>query len=296
MFNRDAASLIAAVEADLQAAGAVFESTESDTGKAMAYALKSGGKRIRPLLLLLFARSYGGDPAVMKRAVSVASALEFIHTFSLVHDDLPFMDDDMYRRGKPCTHKVFGEAAGMLAGDALSLYAFTHIARAFEAEPGASGDVGSRSACGLRLIRELSAAAGLFGMCGGQDLDLRFMRIMDGRPDINDLLDMYAMKTGELIRFACRAGCIVAQADEDEIENAGNYAMDLGLAFQLTDDILDAGEDKSVGKVTYVTICGEQAAKDKAAELTRSALACLERVPNNRGLITLTDQLLNRTK
>jgi geranylgeranyl diphosphate synthase type II len=289
VVNHDAANLIAAVEADLQAASAAFESTQSDTGKAMAYALKSGGKRIRPLLLLLFARAYGGEPAVMKQAVSVASALEFIHTFSLVHDDLPCMDDDMYRRGKPCAHKVFGEAAGLLAGDALSLYAFTHIARAFEAEPGGA-------ARGLRLIRELSLSAGLFGMCGGQDSDLRFMNSDHSVTDPNDLLAMYTMKTGELIRFACRAGCIVAQAGEAEIDNAGNYAEDLGLAFQLTDDILDADEDKSVGKVTYVTLCGEQAAREKAAQLTRNALARLEKVPNNRSLIGLTDKLLSRTK
>lgn len=275
--------LLPALEAEIADISRRFIGTRLRTGEAMRYALSSGGKRLRPVLLMEFCRAYGGD---VELAVPVAVALECIHTFSLVHDDLPCMDDDDYRRGRSSTHAAFGEAPALLAGDALSIFAFGHIAEHFLHSE-------KHAHTGLRLIAELSRASGLFGMCGGQDLDLSFE---EERPDSDDLQIMYQMKTGALIRFACRAGVIIADAGEDAIENASEYARDLGLAFQLMDDISDIREDASVGKASYVSLRGEDVARRKAAELTERALSYLINVPENMFLNQLTLAMLGQKK
>lgn len=255
--------------------------------QAMWYSLSAGGKRIRPALTLEFCRVCGGDE---DKALPAACALEMIHTFSLIHDDLPCMDDDDMRRGKPSCHKVYGEAAALLAGDALLNMAYEIVC-------------GGNNAAEVKiaLISELSAAAGVNGMIGGQVIDTLY----GGRITEELLLGMYSMKTGALLKAACRMGCIAAGAGEDRLVCAEAYAERLGLAFQIKDDILDiygderllgkpVGSDEKSGKLTYAALSGEEKARQTAERLTDEAAAELEAFGDNEFLRELTAYLLNR--
>ncbi|HVV61733.1 MAG TPA: farnesyl diphosphate synthase [Pseudolabrys sp.] len=244
--------------------------------EAMRYATLSGGKRLRPFLLVETAALFG---VARERALMAGAALECVHGYSLVHDDLPAMDDDALRRGQPTVHKAFDEATAILAGDALLTFAFDLISRA-ETHPDASVRVA--------LVSELARAAGLGGMAGGQMLDLA----AEGRfgekraPGEDEILKLQAMKTGALLRFACRAGAILGGADAASRDAADRYGVALGQAFQIADDLLDVegdaavmgkrtGKDAAAGKATLVHILGRDGARGKLDKLVADADAAL---------------------
>lgn len=260
--------------------------------EAARYSLSAGGKRIRPALVMEFCRVCGEDP---ETALPVACAIEMMHTFSLIHDDIPCMDNDDTRRGKPACHKAYGEAAAVLAGDALAMLPFQIIA-----EAGLKKTLSQDAA--LKIIKLLGELSGVWGMIGGQTVDLENE---NKRPDVSVILEMYRMKTGALLEFCCRAGCIAAGAGADKQLGAGSYGQRLGLAFQIVDDILDitadekllgkpVGSDSRGGKYTYVSAVGLEKARDYAEELTRKAKEALLAFPDNGFLSELTDMLLRR--
>lgn len=258
--------------------------------EAMAYSLSNGGKRIRPMLALEFCRLCGGKP---EKAVPFALALEMIHTYSLIHDDLPCMDDDDMRRGKPSSHKVFGEADALLAGDSLLTFAFETVLSA----PDMSAE--QKSAAGLALAK----AAGCSGMIAGQVMDLA----NEGRSaSLDEIAKTDRLKTGELIMAAASMGCIAANADDEKMSAAREYCADIGLAFQIVDDILDVtgstellgkpvGSDGENEKSTYVSLLGLEKSKELANELTEKAKAALSVFGDEREfLILLADRLADR--
>ncbi len=271
-----------------------FEGRESsglsEMLKAMAYSLSNGGKRIRPMLTLEFCRICGGD---YKKAIPFALAAEMIHTYSLIHDDLPCMDDDDMRRGKPSSHKVFGEANALLAGDALLTLAFE---TALSAE-GVSAE--TKVKAGL----ELAKAAGCSGMIAGQVMDLA----NEGKSaPLDDIKKTDKLKTGEMIRVSCVMGCIAAGADEGKIKAAEIYSNNIGLAFQIVDDILDVtsdsetlgkpiGSDSENEKSTYVSLLGLEKSAEYAEELTKDAKKALD-IFGDEGefLAVLADMLAGR--
>ncbi|MDR2055143.1 MAG: polyprenyl synthetase family protein [Desulfovibrio sp.] len=238
--------------------------------QAMLYSLQAGGKRLRPVLCLTCASLCGGSA---ETALPFACAIEMIHTYSLVHDDLPAMDNDDLRRGKPSNHKVFGEATAILAGDALLTDAFAVMCRT-----GVQAD---------RLIRAVSTvalAAGSSGMAGGQQWDMLYT----GRPAValEELQRMHAMKTGALMRASCVCGALLAGADEEKVKTMGVFGAALGMAFQITDDILDltadtaslgkpAGSDAGKGKNTYPSLVGMEKSRELACEQIAAAQAAL---------------------
>ena len=256
--------------------------------EAMEYSLSAGGKRIRPVLTAEFCRVCGGT---VEAAFPAACALEMIHTFSLIHDDLPCMDDDDMRRGKPSCHAAFGEAQALLAGDALLNFAYEVI----------SGGEDVSAETKIALISELSKATGVNGMIGGQVIDTTF----EGKLTEAELLNMYSMKTGALLRCACKMGCIAAGAGKEKTAAAELYAEKLGLAFQIIDDILDVtgdekllgkpiGSDSDNGKTTYVTLNGVENSRKAAETLTKEALDALEAFEDAQFLKELTLFLLKR--
>jgi len=243
---------------------------------AMRHGALDGGKRLRPFLVVETATLFG---AARSGALMAGAALECVHCYSLVHDDLPAMDNDDLRRGRPTVHKAFDDATAILAGDALLTLAFDIIAR-----PEVHSDAGVRVA----LATELARAAGLGGMAGGQMLDLaaegRFERKRDLGKD--EVATLQAMKTGALIRFACRAGAIVGQADADAHARMNRYGTAIGQAFQIADDLLDvegdtktlgkaAGKDAAAGKATLVATLGVEGARTRLKELVAEADATL---------------------
>ena len=239
---------------------------------AMRHAVLGGGKRLRPFLVREAACLFGGDDA---QALHVGAALECLHCYSLVHDDLPAMDDDDLRRGRPTVHKAFDEATAILAGDALLTLAFELLADA-----AALPDAALRA----RLVGELARAAGEAGMVGGQMLDLE----AEARSDhtLEEVLTIQRLKTGALFRFALRAGALLGKATEDDLARMDWLADAIGLAFQITDDILDVeataeelgktpGKDAAAGKATFVDLLGLAGARRRAQELLQEALAAL---------------------
>ena len=247
--------------------------------EAMRYASLGGGKRVRPFLVVACADLFDAPRA---RALMAGAALECVHCYSLVHDDLPAMDDDDLRRGRPTAHKAFDEATAILAGDGLLTFAFDILARS-ETHP----DAATR----IELVLALARASGCGGMVGGQLLDLAAEgRFADGEPQRQsetEILTMQAMKTGALLRFACAAGAILGGADASQRAALDRYGALVGQAFQIADDLLDvegdaatlgkaAGKDAEAGKATLVGILGIDVAKKRLAGLVdeaRSALA-----------------------
>ncbi|MBQ9442120.1 MAG: polyprenyl synthetase family protein [Selenomonadaceae bacterium] len=239
--------------------------------EAMEYSLMSGGKRLRPVLLMAAADSVGGDG---EKFLSVASAIEMIHTYSLIHDDLPAMDNDDFRRGKLTNHKVFGEATAILAGDALLTLAFEVMTRQKNVEPKIL----------LEVVKEMSIAAGVSGMVGGQMIDLE----SEGKKiNLDTLKKMHLGKTGALFKAAIKSGAILAGADEKKLSALTNYAENFGLAFQITDDILDViGDEKNLGKPvgsdeknhksTYVTLTSLDEAEKLAEKSVDDAVDSLK--------------------
>ncbi len=265
---------------------------QSSVIKAARYSLSAGGKRIRPALVMEFCRVCGGEA---EDALPVACAIEMMHTFSLIHDDLPCMDDDDMRRGKPSCHKAFGEGTALLAGDALAMLPYQIIA-----EAALKKRINADAA--LKIISLLGERSGIFGMIGGQVIDTE----NEGKElQTNILLEMYRMKTGALLDFCCRAGCIVAGAGADKQLAAAEYAKKLGLAFQIKDDILDVtadekllgkpvGSDADSGKHTYVAAVGLDAARKEAERLTNEAIKALDAFEDTEFLVELTEFLLER--
>jgi len=260
--------------------------------EAMRYSLLAGGKRLRPILALTAADAAApGDPEASVLAMPAACAIEMIHTYSLIHDDLPAMDNDSMRRGKPTLHVVHGEGLAILAGDGLLAEAFVLLAR----DPDDEGrpEVAARK---LAAIRRIADAAGAAGMVGGQAIDLQAVGRSQG-PDMLDatgLKDMHARKTGALIRAAAVVGAIMAGAPPARIDAVDRYATWLGLAFQIVDDVLDvvgedqalgktAGKDAAAGKPTYPSLFGLQASKRMAREAADEAVAALGAAELDRG-------------
>lgn len=234
---------------------------------AMRHGVLNGGKRLRPFLVIESAALFdaGGEAALR-----VAAALECVHCYSLIHDDLPAMDDDDMRRGKPTVHRAFDEATAILAGDSLLTLAFDIVA---------GGETGLPDRTRLALVSGLARAAGPGGMAGGQALDLAAER---DRPDENGVLTLQAMKTGALIRFACEAGAMIGDANEADRERLSAYGSAVGLAFQLADDLLDltasaeamgkaTGKDVGAGKATLAALHGEAWAREQLAGLIAQA-------------------------
>ena len=257
--------------------------------KASRYSLKLGGKRIRPIIMMEFCRLFSGE---YKNALDFAIALEMIHTYSLIHDDLPCMDNDDFRRGKPSCHKAFSEDMALLAGDALLTEAFSVAANA---------DVDDNVK--VKAVLTLSQMAGFSGMLGGQVIDLSFVK---NTPDLEALCDMYARKTGCLLRAAAIIGATVGGANEVEVNNADLFAQKVGLAFQIIDDILDVvadpellgkpvGSDDKNQKTTFVSLLGLEGAKKEAKKLTDEALLILDGFNGNtENMKANTKYLLDR--
>lgn len=260
--------------------------------EAMNYSLKAGGKRIRPVMVLEFCQMSGGD---INKAMPLALATEIIHTYSLIHDDLPCMDDDDLRRGKPTNHKVFGEAMAVLAGDALLNFAFESVLESGE-------NAGLKETQIVKALKELSTFSGSRGMIGGQVIDLLNE---NKESDLETLNKMHNLKTGALFKASAVLGCIAANASDDKISDAKKYAQNIGLAFQITDDILDimgdankmgknAKSDISNNKSTFVSILGLQKANEFALKYTIDAKDALNNFPNNEFMLWLSDMLIKR--
>lgn len=271
--------------------------------EAMNYSMLVGGKRIRPMLMLETFRLFKGkDVGVLHPFLT---AIEMIHTYSLVHDDLPAMDNDEYRRGRKTTHVVYGEAMAILAGDGLLTYAFDTAIRAYDKVNKDTDDELSVYRRIIRAIKILSAKAGIHGMIGGQVIDMESVGISVTK----DRLDlMYELKTSALIEAAMMIGAVLAGADDIEIDIIENIARDIGLAFQIRDDILDViSSDKVLGKPvhsddknnksTYVALLNIEDAKSEVAHVTDRAKKAYESLPyENEYLEELIIRLMNREK
>ena len=267
---------------------------QSDTTlrEAMAYSMEADGKRLRPYLLLEFCRICGGD---VKSALPFAAALEMIHTYSLIHDDLPCMDNDDYRRGKLTNHKVYGEAMATLAGDGL-------LTQAFATALSAPLPPDIVVACTAQLAK----AAGILGMAGGQSIDVESEKVHKVLP-LDEMREMYKMKTGALIRAACVIGAMAAKAGEAEIQGAENYGSEIGIAFQIIDDILDVtgdfsalgkpiGSDARNEKSTFVTVMSIEDAKKEAALHTAEAVFIAWSFKQGKNLSALASAMLGRDR
>lgn len=244
--------------------------------EAMNYSIRSGGKRLRPMLMLETYRMFGAEGAVIEPFMA---AIEMIHTYSLIHDDLPAMDNDEYRRGRKTTHVVYGEAMGILAGDALLNFAFETAASAFSMQTDLQ-----RAAKAMQILARKS---GIYGMLGGQAVDVK----NEGNRNMDaDMLDfIYRLKTGALMEAAMMTGGVLAGADDAQVSVLEQAAAKTGAAFQIQDDILDVagtfeelgkpiGSDEKNEKITYVTLYGMQGAVKQVQKLTEEAAACMEQL------------------
>jgi farnesyl diphosphate synthase len=256
--------------------------------EAMRYAALAGGKRIRPLFVVEAARLFGVAP---EQAMVTAAAVECVHAYSLVHDDLPAMDNDAVRRGRPTTHKAFDQATAILAGDALLTFAFDLLAR-----PQTHADPAVR----IALVAELARSAGLGGMAGGQLLDLaaegRFGKVPAGAITEDAVILLEAMKTGALIRAACGMGAILGKASQEQRNALDFYGYALGQAFQIADDLLDlegdaktvgkkTRKDAAAGKATFIGVLGVEGARARLATLVSTAEAALSEFGENAAML-----------
>lgn len=270
------------------------EGAQKTVIEAMNYSVRAGGKRLRPMLMWETYRMFGGRSEVIEPFMA---AIEMIHTYSLVHDDLPAMDNDEYRRGKKTTHAQYGEAMGILAGDGLLNFAFETAAKSFELEPG-NVRVG-------KALSVLAAKAGIHGMLGGQCVDIE----SEGKPVTEETLKfIYHLKTGALLQSSMMIGAILAGATQSEQEKVEQAAGELGLAFQIQDDILDVtstteklgkpvGSDEKNHKTTWVTLFGIEQARQEVECLSKHSAALMdELVVKNEFLTRLMLYLIHRKK
>lgn len=263
--------------------------------EAMEYSVMAGGKRLRPMLMKETYELFGGTEDVIEPFMA---ALEMIHTYSLVHDDLPAMDDDDYRRGRKTTHVVYGEAMGILTGDALLNFAFETAAKAFSMFPGKSLEIG-------KAIQILGKKAGIYGMIGGQVVDVASA----GQSISKEVLDfIYELKTSALIESAMMIGATLAGASATDVEKVENIAKNVGIAFQIQDDILDVTStsevlgkpvlsDEKNEKTTYVTLVGIDKAKEYVEEISNEAIELLNGFEKRNEFLTeLLKELIHREK
>ncbi|WNR42548.1 polyprenyl synthetase family protein [Paenibacillus roseipurpureus] len=266
----------------------------SSLRESMDYSLMAGGKRLRPIMVLAAAEALGGS---LEAAMPIAIAIELVHTYSLVHDDLPAMDNDDYRRGKLTNHKVYGEAMAILAGDALLTHAFYSITQAHKKH-------GAQADRVLAITEELAVLAGARGMVGGQAAD---MLGEQGLTKLEELTYIHTHKTSDLIVFSLRAGGHIAGATDEQLEALSKFGHALGLAFQIQDDILDIiGDEKKLGKpvksdekqmkVTFPYFIGMEASEQRVHELTQQAKDALNHstIANPDRLLQIADYLMKR--
>ena len=260
--------------------------------EAMRYSLLSGGKRLRPILMLFSCEACGGHA---EDAVPFACALEMVHTYSLIHDDLPAMDNDELRRGMPTNHVKFGEAMAILAGDAL-------LNRAFEIASSKSSIPADRTVAAIRILSE---ASGAYGMIGGQVIDIESE---NKAITAEELKHLHALKTGAIIRAAGKMGAVIAGAEQEKMDALDAFCLNLGIAFQIQDDILDVtgteetlgkpiGSDAENGKTTYITLYGKERAGELSEEYTKRAVDALSVFGEEKKyLVALAEHLTNRRK
>ena len=270
------------IEKELEIALHSNSNVDSGVEQAMRYSTLGGGKRIRGILALEFCRVFGSD---VKKGLAIAAAIEMVQAFSLIHDDLPCMDDDDFRRGKPSCHKQFNEATALLAGDALLANAFNTVSStAFLPKPHGIKPVNTVS-----IMSTLSNAT--MEMIRGQQADMEF----ESRDSItqDEILSMYSRKTCALISAACVCGAICADASEKGLHKARSYGFALGMAFQLTDDLLDLQTEKD-SKKTIATLIGEKDTAKLIKEYTDTAVKIAQNLPNGEFLETLAKELIDR--
>ena len=265
--------------------------------EAMNYSILAGGKRLRPMLMEETYRMFGGKDEIIKPFMA---AIEMIHTYSLVHDDLPAMDNDEYRRGKKTTHAVYGEAMGILAGDGLLNYAFETALYAFDMEPG-------NPAIG-KALQVLAKKAGVYGMIGGQVVDVESEKMLVAEMTKERLDFIYRLKTAALLESSMMIGAILAGASEEDVRKIEQIATKVGLAFQIQDDILDVtsslevlgkpiGSDEKNQKVTYVTFEGLEKSREDVAALSNEAVKILSELPQKDAFLQqLILYLIHREK
>ncbi len=286
----DFQAAIVAVDAALESYLRPAPDLPEQLREAILYSVRAGGKRLRPALVVMVCQACGG---ATEQALPAAAAVEMIHTFSLIHDDLPAMDDDDLRRGRPTNHKIFGEGMAVLAGDALVTYAFETIARQIE-----------DSIKVRRLVIELASGTGATGMIGGQAVDI----LHENRSgDLETVKYIHAHKTARLFAASCRMGAIAADAADNLVEAVGTFGLKLGQAFQIVDDLLDVlsspqtlgkntQKDHHAGKLTYPALVGIDASQKQADELMDQARGALGPLGVSAGaLLQLTDYIAQRT-
>ncbi|MFD0711060.1 polyprenyl synthetase family protein [Paenibacillus sp. GCM10027626] len=286
----------AEVERELKEALPVGWDVPQKLREAMMYSLEAGGKRLRPILVLVAAEAVRGEHEAWKTAIPVACAVEMIHTYSLIHDDLPAMDNDDFRRGKPTNHKVYGEGMAILAGDGLLTHAFYAVTQ--------SALLGASPETALAITADLARLAGISGMVGGQAADLMGEQ---GITSIEQLEYIHLRKTSDLITFAVTAGARIGGANSGQLEALNEFACKLGHAFQVQDDILDlTGDTAKLGKpvqsdveqnkVTYPYLIGLEESRALVAKLTEEAKAALARadLANPERLLAIADYLVSR--
>ena len=294
-FKEEQTKRVEAIEEILQNYLPKQEGYQKLIMEAMEYAVMAGGKRLRPMLMQETYRLFGGDSKIIEPFMA---AIEMIHTYSLVHDDLPAMDNDDYRRGRKTTHVVYGEAMGILAGDALLNFAFETAAKAFTLFPEKSFEIG-------QAMQVLAGKAGIYGMIGGQVVDVESA----GNAVSKEVLDfIYELKTSALIESSMLIGAILAGAGEEELQNIEIIAKNVGIAFQIQDDILDVTSTKEVlgkpilsdkknEKTTYVTLVGLEKAKEYVESISMEAIDLLHQFKTeNLFLEALLTALIHRKK
>jgi len=299
-FDRYLARQAATVEAFLDRHLPAEDSYPPSIHRAIRYSLFAGGKRLRPVLTLAASEAVGGR---VDDALPAAAALEMIHTHSLIHDDLPAMDNDRLRRGKPTSHVVFGEAVAILAGDALLTHAFEMLATTRGENDSVEPAKLAKKDRRLRAIAVLAKAAGIDGMIGGQVIDLE----SEGRNVEPATLDLiHRKKTGALMGAAAHLGALLGGGSEEEIERLARYGRELGLAFQIVDDLLDvegdpatlgksAGKDRKAGKATYPGVHGLERARLRAQELAEKAIELVAPLgPKAEPLARLAERIVDR--
>lgn len=294
-FKEECADRVEAIEEILRAYLPEAEGFQKTIMEAMEYSLMAGGKRLRPMLMQETFLLFGGEGEVI---YPFMAAQEMIHTYSLVHDDLPAMDNDEYRRGRKTTHIVYGEDMAILAGDALLNYAFETAVKAFEAAPEKCTKIG-------RALKILSEKAGIYGMIGGQVVDVQ----SSGKCIPREVLDfIYELKTSALIESSMMIGAVLSGASEEDIRKVEGIAKRVGIAFQIQDDVLDVTSTKEVlgkpvlsdeknEKTTYVTILGLAGAKKEVERLSCEALELLGELPGDHSYLEmLIRELIHREK
>lgn len=295
VFRQQMESKVIEIEGILKCALPQEKSLQKTIFKAMDYSVMAGGKRLRPMLMKESYMLFGGTEAEVIGAFM--AALEMIHTYSLVHDDLPAMDNDDYRRGRETTHKVFGEDMGILTGDALLNFAYETALAGVEKT--------AYPKRGIRALQILAKKAGIYGMVGGQVVDVE----MTGKPLTEEILDfIYRLKTGALLEAVLMIGAVLAGAEEDDVLRMEEIGKNVGLAFQIQDDILDmtsttkelgkpVGSDEKNEKTTYVSLYGMEAARKAVEEYSAKALQCMEALSvESIYLNTLIKMLIHRKK